>query len=332
MKQLRICTIGDFQKWHSYYLMGTTQGSILNGHLHYSIPIRQHPDSIKEQLNIFKPDLIFTHMLFSENLRDMCGGELTREALHEIIVGIRRKWGSKVIMQEGDAKPEPRYSYPVNELIDLCLVNSKLYNHYSDILKVPCIHWPYFALNQETLSTGDNRFRYNVIFAGNVSPRNKNHLHYGRSEFISKLAERMQVKVFPDDKIGNTRFCTADIAVSCDAVLGIHHGFNTYGYLDTRSFQYSGAGALYFHSECDAINQFFRPNYHYVPYEHMNVDSFINQYNHYMIHNREGAAMIRKQAFEYTQKYHTAKHRIQMVLDILDGKEPQKIYLNELGE
>lgn len=331
MKQLRIATLGDFTKWHSYYLMGTAQGSILNGHLHYAISIRQHPRMIEDQLNAFKADVLFTHMLFSENLKDLYGEELTREDLHEVIVKIRKKWGTKVIMQEGDAKSDPRYPYPVNTLIDLCLVNNKLYDHYHNVLKVPCIHWPYFALNQETLSTGNNLFRHNIIFTGNVSERSINHLHAGRANFIRRLSERMDVKIFPDDNIGNTRFCTADIAVSCNAVLGIHHGFNVNGYLDTRPFQYCGAGGLYFHSECDAINQFFRPYYHFVPYEHMNVQSFINQYNYHMIENREAAIKIRQQAFEYTQKYHTAKHRIKMVLDILDGKEPQKIYLNDLG-
>jgi hypothetical protein len=33
MKQLRIATIGDWDKFFSYYLEGTMQGSILNEHL-----------------------------------------------------------------------------------------------------------------------------------------------------------------------------------------------------------------------------------------------------------------------------------------------------------
>jgi hypothetical protein len=332
MKQLRIATIGDFSRWFSYYLMCTTQGSILNGHLHYSIPIRQSADDIQQQLNYYKPHIIFGHMLFSENLSDMSGRDLPREKLHYVIVKSRKKWGTKVIIQEGDAKNEPRYPYPISSLVDLCLVNSRRYNHFSEVYKVPCIHWPYFALNQESISDGDNMFRYKVIFAGNVSVRNEGHLHFGRSQFISELSRHIEVKIFPDENVGNTRFCTADVAVSSNAILGIQHGQRVDGYVDTRPFQYCGAGALYFHSENTALNQFFRPGYHYVPYEHMNVQSFLNNYNYYMVENREAGNKIRQQAFEYTQKYHTAKHRIKMALDVLDGKEAPKIYLEDLDE
>jgi hypothetical protein len=330
LKQLRICTIGDFQSWFSYYLMGTIQGSILNGHLHYSIPIRQKSDHIQQQLDYYKPHIIFGHMLFAEKLTDTLGNDLPREELHYVIVKAKKKWGSKVIMQEGDAKNDPRYPYPVNSLVDLCLVNSRRYEHFSNVYQVPCIHWPYFALNQETLSTGDNLFRHKVIFAGNVSARGKSHLHAGRSEFIGRLSKQVDIKIFPDDNVGNTRFCSADLAVSCNAVLGIQHGLHVDGYVDTRPFQYCGAGGLYFHSNCFGINQFFKPDYHYVPYDHMDADSFMAQYNRYMVDDREGANKIRAQAFEYTQKHHTDKHRIKMALDALEGKELQKIYLEDI--
>jgi hypothetical protein len=168
------------------------------------------------------------------------------------------------------------------------------------------------------------------VFAGNVSKRNEGHLHHGRSEFITELSRRIDIKIFPDDKFGNTRFSTADIAASCDAVLGIQHGLHVDGYLDTRPFQYCGAGGLYFHSECDAINQFFRPEYHFIQYQHMNVDSFMGKYDQYVRGDKEAVNKIRQQAFDYTQKYHTAKHRIADVINVLDGKLPSKIYLKDL--
>ncbi|MCK9371461.1 glycosyltransferase [Candidatus Dojkabacteria bacterium] len=330
MQQLRIATIGDFQKWHSYYLAGTVQGSILNGHLHYSISIRQGPENIEQQLNYYKPHVLFCHMLFSENLKDIEGDNLNREDLHQVIMKAKRKWGTKIIIQEGDAKLEPRFPYPVDALVDLCLVNSRRYKEFSDILRVPCIHWPYFALNQESINIPNSSFGYNLVFTGNISRRNEGHLHFGRAEFITELSNRIDIKIYPDDKFGNTRFSTAEIAASCNAILGIQHGMHVDGYLDTRPFQYCGAGALYFHSECSAINQFFKPGCHFVQYEHMRPDSFMNKYNYYMEHPELGNK-IRQQAFEYTQKYHTAKHRIKMALDVLEGKEPAKIYLKDLG-
>ena len=129
----------------------------------------------------------------------------------------------------------------------------------------------------------------------------------------------------------NTRFCTADVASSASSIVGIHHGHHVDGYLDTRPFQYCGAGALYFHSECDAIKQFFIPEVHYVQYEPMNVYSFIDKYKQYMIHDREQGNKIRQTAFKYTQKYHTAKHRVKMALDyVFKGHSNMPLYLKDI--
>jgi hypothetical protein len=333
MRQLRIATLGDYYKWFSYYLMITAQGSFLNGHLHCPIPIRQSPRQIEQQINYFKPSILFCHMIFSENLTNTETGEdLRREDLHEIIARAKKKWGTKVIYQEGDAKNDPRYPFPTFGIIDLGLVNSRRYEHFSNVMKVPFVHWPYCALNQENISPGDNLFRYNAVFSGNVSVRNNTHLHYGRYEFIERLKEKIDVKIFPDENIGNTRFCTADLAASAGAVIGIQHGYHVDGYVDTRPFQNIGAGALYFHDDCPGINQFFKPYVHYMPYKKMDAEDFINQYNYCYTEHPELVSKIRQDGFEYCQKHHTSKHRVQMALDMLDGKDPAKIYLKDLEE
>jgi hypothetical protein len=333
MKQLRIATIGDYQQWFSYFLMGTAQGTFLNGHLHAAIPIRQQPIHIEEQLKYFKPHIVFCHMIFSENLNDLCGEHIEREHIHQMLAVNRKKLGFKVAYQEGDAKKKPRFPYNASEIIDLGLINSSLYNNYQSILQVPCIHWPYFALNQDEFNTSERKFEYQAIFAGNASIRKEGHLHYGRARFLEDLGRRLTLKIFPDEKIGNTRFCSQEIAQSASAVIGINQGFNVSGYLDTRPFQYIGAGALFFMDPSPSMDLFFEPSVHYAPYKRHDQFDFMEKFEYYTEHHMDKNKEIRKAGFEYVQKWHSAKRRVQMVIDILlNGKEVSDypIYLKEI--
>lgn len=336
MRQLRIATIGDYQKWFSYFLMGTAQGSFLNGHLHYSIPIRQNPLEIETQLEYFRPHIVFSHMIFSENLKDyMTGKPEEREMFHDVLIRSRKNLGFKMIYQEGDAKLSPRYPYPVNELVDLALINSQQTEVFSALLRVPCIHWPYFALNQTEVSSGNNSFRFPVIFAGNVSAnRGAWHLHSGRYEFIHKLRNRVDVKIFPSETIKNTRFLSQEVASSAEIVLGINQGMRVPGYLDTRPFQYIGAGALFFMDPSPAMDLFFEPGVHYVPYARHSVEDFLSQREYYFVHNRDKVKEIRKEGFSYVQEHHSAKRRVQMAIDAVLGNDTTKykIYLNDIRE
>lgn len=325
MKQLRIAVYGDFDRWFSYYLMGMMQGAFLNGHLACAIPIRLNIDNVKARIDYFKPDVLFTHMIFSENLNDICGESILREHIHENLLRTRKKWGTKIVYQEGDAKTVPRYPYPLQDIIDLGLINSCLYPSFEGHTKVRCIHFPYFALNQILPSTSDNMFRCQIFFAGNLSYRNEGHLHYARREFIDKLSKRLDMKIFPTEEFGNTRFCTSQVAVSASAILGVHQGFHVPGYLDTRHFQYIGARGLYFHDNTPAMDLFFEDGVHYVAYNRHDVDDVYNKYMYYMRDNKEAGEKIRQQGYDYVQNNHTAKHRVKAVLDILDGKT-NKIY------
>lgn len=308
------------------------QGTVLNGHLPYAISIRQTPQQIEEQLNFFKPAVLFCHMIFSENLVDSNNKAYEREKLHEVIAKMRNKWRTKVCYQEGDAKGRPRFPHPVIELVDLGMINSQLTDTYKALMGVPCIHFPYFALNQNEIDIPDNMFGAQMTFAGNTSVRNSEHLHYGRHEFIEKLKEKLEMKVYPNAHIGNSKFCTNQISVSSSGILGIHQGHGIPGYLDTRPWMYCGSGALYFHDRAPAMDLFFEDGVHYVSYDRFNPDSVYDKYMYYMRDNREEATKIRKEAFYYCQKYHTAKHRVEAVLNILDGKNARipLLYLDQI--
>ena len=173
-----------------------------------------------------------------------------------------------------------------------------------------------------------------MTFAGNTSVRNSKHLHYGRHEFIERLRPKIEMKVYPDEVIGNTKFCTNQLAVSSGSILGIHQGHSIPGYLDTRPWMYCGAGGLYFHDKAPAMDLFFDEGIHYVGYNRFDEDDVYNKYIHYMRDDRESGNRIRAEAFRYCQTYHTSKHRIKAVLDILEGKYNKipMLYLNEIKE
>jgi len=333
-KQLRIAVLGDFQKYYSWYLAGITQGTILNGHLFYGISIRQAPARIEEQINFFKPNILFCHMIFSENLLDANGTPYKREQLHETLTKSRRKWSMKICYQEGDAKGNPRFPYLAQELIDLGLINSQLTDKYSNILGVPCVHFPYYSLYQKEIDIADNMFKTQLTFAGNTSIRNSEHLHYGRFEFIERLKDKFSMKIYPDKNIGNSKFCTNQISASSSAVLGIHQGHSIPGYLDTRPWMYCGSGALYFHDNAPSMDLFFEEGIHYVKYKRFDAEDIYEKYMHYMSDDRETGNKIRKEAFRYCQAYHTSKHRVQAVIDILDGRVNRipLLYLNQIKE
>jgi len=331
-KQYRIATLGLSRTWFSYFQMGVSQGAFLNGHLHKLISLEQKIEYLEQELNYFKPHLVFCHAIFSESLKDHNGEILEREALHETLAKQRHKWGFKVIYQEGDAKKHPRFPFVTTELIDLCLINSALYKSYEGILKVPCIHWPYFALNQEDITIPDNLYKHSIVFTGNTSPRGPSHLHYGRAEFLDKLGKKIGLKLFPDSVVGNTRFCSQEIAAGTSVVLGINQGFDVPGYLDTRPWQYIGAGGLFFIDPSPAMDLFFEPNVHYVPYIRHDIDDVVEKHRYYMSENREAGNKIRAEGFAYVQAHHTSKHRVQMVIDIIEGKQPRyPIYLKEIS-
>jgi spore maturation protein CgeB len=111
--------------------------------------------------------------------------------------------------------------------------------------------------------------------------------------------------------------------------LGIHQGHNIHGYLDTRPFQYCGAGALYFHDRNDAIEQFFQKGIHYVEYGKFNVEDFTEKFNYYQ-ENKQAGKDIRRQAFEYCQKHHNSKVRIQQAIDTIEGRKPYPLYIQGL--
>lgn len=321
MKQWRICVLGDWDRYMSHFLYGCLEGAIRNGAWARPVPLFGHDlGQIEKQIIEFKPHVVLCHMIFNQkpHNRDHVFGMLKR---------VRYK-GSRVVYHLGDARKESRYPHDISDIVDMALLNSGLTREYSETWKVPVYHWPYMCLYQKHIAEPCDEFRHAVVFTGMLASDR----HHGpRTEFISQLSKRIDIKCYPTGESGNTRFQTAEVAASAKAVLGYQMGLDVSLYTDVRPFQYIGAGALYFHDKCEAMDRFFIDGEHYISFERGSVDSFLDKFQYYMDRPKK-QSYIRHYGFYFCQNFHSTKERIRFVMDVLEGKatEPM-IYLDSTG-
>ena len=322
MKQYRIVTLGDWHGYYSYFLYGTMEGAIRNGAWHRPVYLFQNKlENVLAQMLWFKPHLIFCHMIFNRRPHDP-------EKVLDMLKLLKYKTGCKVAYHMGDARTQPRYIGDISRGVDFVLMNHGMLKEFSKTWNVPTYHWPYFCFYQKEIMYKEEEFRKPVIFTGAL---NTGGVHRFRSLFIKDLKKRIDVEIYPNASVGNTRFMTAEVSSSADCVLGVQMEEDIPLYLDVRPFQYPGAGALFFHDESEAMKQFFKPNFHYVRYRRGDINDFVKKYEYYVKKNPEKGDKIRKQGFEFCQAYHSTKERVRYAMDIAEGKKvTNRIYLKDL--
>ena len=310
MKQLRIVGLGDYANYYSYFTYGVLEGAIRCGAWFRPVHLFQTLDDVKSQIDFFKPHIILAHCIFNRRPHK-------REDVFQLLSDFRRKYGTKIYYHMGDARAEPRYPHDISPFVDGALVNNLELDKWSSIWGVPCIHWPYMALYQKAMAEPDDRFFADVVFTGSLGA--KEGYHAERTSFIDELKELLNVKTYPDEVWGNSRFLTAEVSSSSKAVIGTQMGGGVEGYVDVRPWQYIGAGALYFHERHPSMDYYFREDYHYVAFTE--IEEFLNKYNWYLDHP-VAAKAVRAAGFEYCQKWHNTMHRMNRVLNLYDDMEP----------
>jgi len=304
---LRIACIGDYTVRYSYFTAGVMEGAIRLGHWFRPIPLKQPIGEISNQVDYFRPDVIFTHQLFGA-YHDLDKAKSLFKSL--------KKRNIKIIVHAGDPKHEPRLKDDIRAYADIGLVNRSNTKPYSDTWKIPCYHWPYFCLYQKDIGLFQEKYRADVSFSGNLTKRtDPKHPHYGRAEFIEAIGQKLKLKLYPNKDIPNSRFLTPVIATSSNAIIGTQIDEDRDGYIDTRPFQYIGAGALYFHERCNAIEQFFKDGIHYVAYELGSVDSFLEKYKYYVTDNPDKGKKIQMAGFVHCQNKYNTVIRIRYALE-----------------
>lgn len=320
-KQWRIVGLGDYANYYSYFTGGILHGAAECGAWFRPVSLfGQSLQAVKDQVNFFKPHIILAHMIFNKKPHD-------RDHVFEMLRGFRKD-GIKICYHMGDARKLPRYEGDISEIVDMGLVNNSIFDKFSKIWNVPCYHWPYGCMPQNDIlnyNSVPNIYKCVVGFTGSLST-NPNHVHFGRTRFVNTLEDNgIEIRTFPNSETGNTRFQTAEMATGADRILGFGMGEDIDGYLDVRPFQYIGAGAVYTHNISAAMDKFFVSGIHYIAYR--DVNDFINKlrYGPRMVES------IRRQGFEFCQKHHSMKARVQFILDLFDGKvDKPKIYLEDV--
>ena len=314
----RIIILGNVQNYYSHFLYGTLEGAIRCGCWAKTVQLVDRTlKDIRDEIDFIKPDFLIGHMFF---------GPLRMDVL-QLFAEIRKRYGTKVIYHMGDARDIPRYPKPIDQWVDLGLVNHGDYQKFSNMWRIPCIHWPYFSFYQKDIADYDPKYDSNMAFTGDLDSST----HHGpRGQFIQQIKSLIKIKVYPTPQTGNTRFQTAELSSSAKSVLGMQMGVNIPLYQDVRIFQYCGAGALYFHDQCESTDIFFKPGIHYVPYIRNNPKHLSEQYQKYVIKNPLEGDKIRRQGFEFCQKYHSTKERFQSILNYFEGGECLPIYLKDI--
>lgn len=327
-RPLRSLMLGDTDHYFSPYIFGVNQACGELGIWHSQVSLRWGAETVEKRVIEVQPDILWTHMALWPPRK----GALQWELID--ICRAAKKRGSRVILHDGDPKERTRSPYDLSDFITLALCNHK---HDRSLWKVPTIFWPYAAFGQKGIAKPNPRFACDIAFAGRVVyptafeelPLGNqqlppwcewwNRMHRGqepgayedRTSIILNLEAHhgLHTRVFNSANKINTLLMTPELSASALAVLGFGRP-DPGGWIDTRVFQYPGAGAILLH---DDVGGLLEPNVHYISHEGTS-SSIIETVERLKRTPKAERMKIRLQAFDYVQKHHSWIARVRQVL------------------
>jgi hypothetical protein len=296
VRPLRSLTLGDTDHYLSPYIFGVAQGMARLGHWHSSVSLRQPANVIEQRITDVRPDVLWTHMLLWPP-----PGSPGVERLVAIVERAAKR-GAKVVIHDGDYKPATRHPHDISRWCALALCN---HTFDRSAWNVRTLRWPYFAFAQECIASASPQLGCELFFAGSIG---RDPVYSARSRLLDQVRSAGVRLRLGDD--GNTLFRTAEIAASADAVLGFGRPGST-GWVDTRVFQYPGAGAILLH---DDVAGFLVPGEHYIPYQSGSAESIAEALARLRAMSIADRLALRRRAFEYVQTRHSSTSRVHEVL------------------
>lgn len=296
---MRSIMIGDCDHYVSPYMRGVAQAMRLLGHEHAEVSIRLPFKTIENRVRLWRADIVWTHMLMwppgSPSVGDLIA-----------IVERSAREGARVVIHDGDAKAATRYPRDISSWCSLALVN-----HAFDrsAWGVPTMRWPYFAPVQDSIAAPVESLRCALFFAG----AGGGGLYAARSALLAAVRAR-GVAVQQPATGSNTLDDTPAVAASADAVLGFGRP-EVPGWVDTRVFQYPGAGGILLH---DDVQGYLEPWVHFVPYKSGDADSVVDALERLRAMSEDRRAELRARAFAHVQKHHSSIARVGQVLAHLE--------------
>lgn len=301
-RPLRSIFLGN-TRYMSAYALGIGQAMGILGHWHRVVSIFDDADGVARQVAEMAPDVIWTHMTLWPPPRAVDASSLT-----DILASWKRK-GTAVFLHDGDPKPARSVPIDVGSSYSIALVNRSVLGDGG--WPIPSIRWPYAAMVQREIGTPLPEWDCDLLFAGHL----RGDSFYGpRTALVLELqrlyGERMRL-VSPGGGDTNNRMLVADVAPSAGAILGFGRP-EVEGWIDTRVFQYPGAGGVLIH---DDAGEFLEPDVHYLRVPRGDIDAIGAAVERAKI---EGPAM-RERAFAHVQAAHTWVQRVETALTAFYG-------------
>jgi len=308
---VKVVILGNTKLGYSWFVRTFKQGLELNGHDVYEIDYRTtKPPEIFNLVNYIKPRIMFTHLSFHPVYPVPAVLQLYRD--------IRKKVGTKIIHVLADARHEPRYNKDLKGVIDFAFVSqTENLEKFSNYWKIPTFFCPYSCITQNSIAPINKNLQYRwPVFTGTPNA------HPDRKMFLEKLQKKIKLHIFQTQSNEDKRNQTPELSSSAQCILGLCTGYDIKHFIDVRPFQYLGAGAVMiirkFKNMCDII-----PNILYYPFDEYNdegVDSVVEMFNKYIDDHSDNNKLIRQEAFNFMQKFHSSKIRMLDVVDVIEGK------------
>jgi len=308
---MKICILGNTGNMiglaYSWFVKTVYEGFILLGHEVIGIDWKSNSlEHIEEILFSYEPDIIFTHLTFH--------GQKPIERVFELFDSLRSVFGTIIIHTLQDARHIPRYSGNLNNFFDLALVGQiENIDNLKRLWKIPVYFWPYSSLTRDRIAPINKSLSFiDPVFTGSVTA------HTDRSSYIRKLNHTMKIMSFITKSSGDLRNRTPELSSSASCILGLCTGYDIGGYIDVRPFQYLGCGAFMISRKFKWQDRII-PDDIYVPfYDYKDPMIIKNLFDEWRTKDKEP---IRKKAFEFIQRYHSSKVRMQNTLNIIEGKQ-----------
>lgn len=297
---LRSLMIGDCHHYQSPYMIGVDGACKRLGIDHRQVSIRSPIDKIARVIDQHKPDLIWTHMLLWAPDGSPSVGDLV--SLME-----RAAKTARIVLHDGDYKERCRHPHNLSSWCSLALTNHEFDR---SAWRIPTLKWPYFAFDQDQISDPDPKWACGLFFAGTVG---KGEVYAKRSVLLERLRKLGVGLRMPSQADGNTLLKTPVIAASAEAVLGFGRP-DVKGWVDTRVFQYPGAGAILLH---DDAGGYLEPWEHFVPYQSGSAESVAEAMRRIRGMSGQERRALRERAFSFVQERHSGVARVKQVLAAL---------------
>lgn len=295
---LRSLMIGDCDHYLSPYIFGVGQGMARLGHWHSQISIRNSLSVLKQRIEDVRPHILWTHMLLwppTDSPRV--------EHLLDLVTQAARN-GARVVIHDGDYKGVTRLPLDLSAWCSVALCN---HTFDRSAWKIPALRWPYFAFAQDAIAPPNPAFACDLWFAGIIG---QGPVYAARTALLEAVRDRGVALRIPEIRDGNTLFRTAEVAASAGAVLGFGRP-DTPGWVDTRVFQYPGAGGILLH---DDVAGYLEPWEHFVPYRSGDPGSVVDAMCQLRALPAPAVTALRVRAFRFVQQHHSSVARVAEVL------------------